>query len=131
MDSKGTVVREADRDWETWPEPESLARSGTRWKTLLSADRTPTGGLTLGVAEIPPGAGLPPHRHPPAEAYFVQSGEGYVEIEDRRTAVAPGAAVFIPPGARHGMVNTGDGPLRFLYVLAVDSLTEVDYRFEE
>jgi quercetin dioxygenase-like cupin family protein len=104
-----------------------------RWRTLLSADRTPTGSLTVGVAELPPGVSedFRPHRHEQAEAYYILSGEGIVTISGVEHPVRPGSAVFIPGGALHGAVNTGAHLLRLLYVFPAASFDEVRYEFPE
>ncbi|WP_281181414.1 hypothetical protein [Geodermatophilus telluris] len=37
--------------------------------------------------------------------------------------------MFIPGNAERGTRNTGDGPLRFVYAFATDSIDDVVYRF--
>ena len=71
------------------------------WRTLISADRTPTAGLVLGVAEIPAGDDEPTrrHRHAPPETYFVLNGRGIVTIDDADHSLRPGSAVFVPSNA--------------------------------
>jgi mannose-6-phosphate isomerase-like protein (cupin superfamily) len=76
---------------------------GMGWKTLISSDRTPTAGITQGIAELRPA----PfdrrliHCHAHAETYFVLSGQGVLWIEDASHTLYPGIAAFIPGGARH------------------------------
>ncbi|MFM7068605.1 MAG: cupin domain-containing protein [Actinomycetes bacterium] len=101
------------------------------WTTLVSADRTPSAGLTVGVAEISPGAPdqVFLHRHEPPEVYQVLSGRGEVVVDDAVLSVAAGSTVFIPGGAWHSARNTGSEPLRLMYVFAVDEFGEVVYEF--
>lgn len=99
-----------------------------RWRTLFSADRTATSGMTMGVAEFGPVGTLLPHRHGPAEIYYCLSGRGTVTIDGIAHDLTPGAALFIPAEAEHGTV-AGEEGLRFLYVFPRDSFAEVDYRF--
>ena len=79
-----------------------------QWRTLLSADRTPTEALTMGVAELAPGTAHdpPPHRHAQPEAYYVLEGEGVVTISGEEHRVGAGSAVFIPGGAVHCVLNS-------------------------
>lgn len=98
---------------------------------MLSADRTPTEGLVVGVAELEPGATSAGarHRHDPTEVYYVLSGRGVVEIEDEEHVLTPGTAVYIPGDVPHVARNTGDEVLRLLYVFAADDFSKVEYRF--
>lgn len=126
--SKPVVLHEEECELESWSEE---SRALVRWRTLLSADRTPTNALTLGVAELPPGASKPihTHRHAQVEAYYVLSGEGVVSIAGVEHPVRTGSAVFLPGDAEHGAFNTGTGTMRLLYVFAADSFDQVEYRF--
>ena len=117
--------------WETRDDPVMAARSGTRWKLIFSARRTPTEAMSFGLAEFPPGAVLPLHRHAPAEVYHGLDGEGLVEVEGEPHRLRAGVSLFIPADARHRTTNTGPGPLRFLFVFPTDSLEEVVYHFDE
>lgn len=122
------VLHEQDCELESWSEE---ARSLVEWRTLLSADRTPTRALTLGMAELPPGeaSDLRTHRHAQIEVYYVLAGEGIVSIDGVEHAIRPGSVVFLPGDAEHGAVNTGAETMRLLYVFAADSFEEVEYRF--
>jgi quercetin dioxygenase-like cupin family protein len=124
------VIHEEECELEQWGDtPEARVR----WRTLLSADRTPTGSLTVGVAELPPGASreFRPHRHAQAEVYYILSGEGVVTISGVEHQVRSGTAVFIPGNALHGAVNTGPQLLRLLYVFPAASFDEIRYEFPE
>jgi oxalate decarboxylase/phosphoglucose isomerase-like protein (cupin superfamily) len=44
--------------------------------------------------------------------------------------VAAGTTVFIPGSAIHAIGATGDGELRFAYVLAADAFEDVTYVFD-
>ena len=125
----GAVFRRAtDCETESWRSDQT---GHVDWWTLFSADRTPTTGMTVGVAEIPVGAPRPErgHQHTQAELYFFVSGSGEVVVNGEVTPVAAGDAVLIPGDAEHMAVNTGNVPLRLLYVFATDSFADVVYRF--
>ena len=113
------------------PPNKSLSAGEAEWKTLISAGLTPTEGLTIGVARLPPGGSLHTHRHEQHEAYFVHDGTGVVTIDGAARTVAPGVAVFIPGNALHSVEATSESDLRLAYVLAADSFDDVDYVFGE
>ena len=103
------------------------------WQTLLSADRTPTTALTIGTAEIAPAAPVEGaiHQHADHEAYYFLRGVGAVHIDGVDHRVEPGSIVFVPGDARHFVRNTGDEPLKFVYVFGVDQFGDVEYRFAD
>ncbi|MHA6326064.1 cupin domain-containing protein [Roseivivax sp. CAU 1753] len=107
---------------------EDPAFGTVRWKTLFSADRTKTAGMTLGVAEFGAGGTLLPHRHGPAEFYFGLAGSGIVTIDGVAHEIMPNVAIFIPADAEHDTVAGADG-LRFLYGFPKDRFSDVEYRF--
>ena len=125
-----TVVHVDDLAVEGWDDP---GRGSITWRTIFSSERTPTAGLTLGVAELAPDGtvGNRPHRHAPAEVYYVIAGEGVVTIDGERTPVRAGSAVFIPGDAEHSLANTGTSTMRLLYTFAVDSFDDVEYAFSD
>ncbi len=125
---RGIVVHEATCPIEGW---DDAIRGTVVWRTLLSADRTPTSQMTLGVTEVGPGQPSPflPHRHAQAEIYYVLSGEGVVSIDGVEHALRAGSSVFIPGDVPHGARNTGRDVLRLLYVFAADSFSDVHYVF--
>jgi hypothetical protein len=101
------------------------------WRTLVSGDRTPSTGLTVGYAEVEPGdpERLHVHRHEQDEVYYVIAGEGAVTVGDQEWSVAAGSTVFIPGGEWHSARNTGTEVLRLLYVFAADSFAEIRYEY--
>lgn len=123
------VVHEQDCETESW---DDAVTGHVRWRNLISAERTPSDSLTLGVLEIDAGASrdLPVHRHEQVEVYYILSGEGTVTVGGSEEAVRAGSAVYIPANERHGVNNTGVGALRILYVFRSDSFEQVRYEFE-
>lgn len=122
------VIDEARVPVEGWA---GAGRAPVTWRTLISGERTPTEGLTLGVADVPfaPDAPFTLHRHAQTEAYYVLSGDGVVSIDGVERALGPGVAVFIPGGALHGARALGPEPLKLLWVFAANAFEDVIYEF--
>jgi len=100
---------------------------GCTWRTLTSADRTPTTQLTSGVCELEPGGELELHRHPTLELYYFLEGTGVVMLGSQLQPVAAGSTISIPADLPHGIRNTGATTLKLFYVFPVDSFSEVVY----
>jgi mannose-6-phosphate isomerase-like protein (cupin superfamily) len=122
------VVHEGESEFESGRQE---ITGPVRWVTLLSADRTPSSDIVLGLAEIEPGESgeFRQHSHKHAEAYYILSGSGVVTISNKDYSIRAGTTVFFPRGAVHRTVNTGLKPLRFLYVFPADSFDQIDYKF--
>lgn len=65
-----------------------------------------------------PGVGPKLHRHPYAEVFVVESGEGTFQIGEEQLVVPAGHIVVSPPGEAHGFVNSGPGELRLISIHA-------------
>jgi mannose-6-phosphate isomerase-like protein (cupin superfamily) len=100
-----------------------------QWRTLFSAERTSTEGLTTGIVQIMAGNELKVHRHAPPEVYYFLAGEGIMSVDGKEYPVMAGTAVFIPGNAAHGLRNTGTTTLRAFYTFPVDSFSKVNYIF--
>ena len=113
---------------EVWDDP---VRGDVSFRVLFSADRTPTSALYTGLTELAPGGWLGLHRHTQDEVYHLVEGSGVVVLDGVEHPVAASSAVFIPGDAEHGIRNTGEGTLRFVYAFATDSVEDVVYRFTD
>ena len=69
---------------------------------------------SLAWAEVPTREATLLHRLASSEVYFVLEGEGEMFIDDEKERIGPGNVVYIPPGARQRIRNTGRKVLRFL-----------------
>ena len=75
--------------------------------------------LHLHISEIPAGTRAhPPHTHEGAEAFYVLEGQGVVETIGGTIPVAANQAVILDAGQQHGLVNTGDGPMKYIVIIA-------------
>ena len=100
-----------------------------RWWTLISGDRTPSEGLTVGLAEISVDAVVPQqgHSHKENEVYYILEGQGTLHGPSEKTRVAKGDAIYIPGGTEHHITNTGKEPLRLLYIFDTNEFFDVEY----
>lgn len=62
----------------------------------------------LAIAQLAPGKAIEAHIDPMEEIYFVLSGAGEMQVDEDKKEVGPGDAVWIPTGASHALLNTGD-----------------------
>lgn len=122
-------INAADLDWQSRAAYPETPAGQVRWKTLISAERTDSQDLVMGLLEMPPGQALVRHLHPPAETYFIISGKGQVDIQGQIHELSGGSAVFVPPKAVHELRNTGDTTLVVLYHFPVDQIAEVKYEY--
>jgi mannose-6-phosphate isomerase-like protein (cupin superfamily) len=86
------------------------------WAGPVSA---PAVNQSLAEATLPPGGATTEHYHRVTEElYLVTEGRGRLRIGGEERDVAVGDCAVIPPGARHKLFNTGDGPLRIVCACA-------------
>jgi quercetin dioxygenase-like cupin family protein len=112
--------------WEHDP-PNEGDTAEIRWRTLVSADRTPTSGLSMGVFEVPPGAQLALHRHAPQEVYYLVAGQAEVFVDGAWRPARPGDVAYFPGGSVHGARNRGATVCRIVWVFPVDDYEGVEY----
>lgn len=108
-------------------------------KTLLAEVLHPANtpgirdGCSLAHALLERGERSLPHRLvTSAEAYAILEGEGIMHIDDESASVRAGSVIYIPPGSRQHLENTGAGRLSFLCVVwpawhADDEIVEAAY----
>ncbi len=81
------------------------------------------GGLTAqafcqGYVVIPPGAGVPEHRHPQEEVYLILSGAGEMTIDGETLPLNGVCAVYVPSGKPNALVNNGEEEMLFVFTYA-------------
>ncbi len=97
---------------------EFLAGDHSLLKELLHPDRDNVGmDYSLAVARVLPGKRTLWHRLKGSEVYYILSGSGRMYVDDEVEDVEEGDAVYIPPGSRQRIENTGDGELIFLCIV--------------
>ena len=73
-------------------------------------------GACLIFVDAPPGRGPGLHRHPYAEIFILQDGEGTFTADGAEQVVRAGELVIVPAGTPHKFTNSGDGQLRMISV---------------
>lgn len=97
---------------------EFLAGDNTLLRELLHPAKTDLGiRYSLAHAIVEPGKTSQPHRLRVSEVYYILEGEGIMHIDDESAKVRPGQAVYIPPGSRQNIKNTGSSDLKFLCIV--------------
>ena len=76
--------------------------------------------IKIELWELDPGVSEGEHAHfgenALEEIYFIQEGNGIVEIEGEKVAVVTGDCVLVPPGVHHGVTNSGETLLKILII---------------
>lgn len=80
-------------------------------------------GVNMVIGIFPPGEGLKKHYHksPTAELYYVCSGEGKVILDGETMKVTKGTVIYVAPEKEHCIINTGQGNLEAVFILAPPS----------
>ena len=103
----------AEVAWEELPGHHGGAFS----KLLVHPETTGSRQLDHRISAYQPRAYVEPHLHKQQEqVYHVLDGEGLMEIDTIRRVVRRHDVIFIPPGVRHAIYNTGLTDLVFIVV---------------
>ena len=94
-----------------------IAGDGCRLSEVIHPANDPTdAGISLSRAWLPPGGATNPHYLDFLEIYYVLRGRGVLHQDDLSQEVGPESCVYIPPGARQWLENTGQQNLVFLCI---------------
>jgi mannose-6-phosphate isomerase-like protein (cupin superfamily) len=74
-------------------------------------------GYSLAYAKVGVGQETFAHRLKSSEVYYITSGEGLMHIDGEGFEVGAESAIYIPPGAKQYIKNTGDCDLEFLCIV--------------
>jgi len=89
---------------------------------LLHPDKIPEAaglGCSIAHAIVPAGEATLPHLlERSVELYYILDGDGEMHIGGEQAPVRAGQIVYIPPGARQFIKNTGSGDLVFLCIVS-------------
>ncbi|MFQ5915132.1 MAG: cupin domain-containing protein [Nitrospinota bacterium] len=86
------------------------------WEIVVDPKGVGARQLSFGVQDVDVGSHIPIHMHDKEEEIlFFWGGKGKVIVEDEEFEVFPGCTAFLPIDVWHGVVNTGDEPLRLTW----------------
>lgn len=85
---------------------------------------------SLANAKVAVGQATIPHKLKSSEVYYITAGQGLMHIDEESMEVGAECAVYIPPGARQYIKNTGDCDLKFLCIVDPAWLKEDEEIFE-
>jgi quercetin dioxygenase-like cupin family protein len=91
------------------------------WISILAAPEVANAprGVSVGLQELPPLGKIREHAHPAQDEYFYfLEGEGLARLDGVVRRIRRGSFLFAGAHARHGFINDGDVPFRFLWLLA-------------
>ena len=98
--------------------PEFLAGDHTRLRELLHPGKADlTLGYSLAHGLLDPGQQSLWHRLKSSEVYYFIAGRGVMKVEEASTAVQAGSVIYVPPGAKQSLINTGTESIEFLCLL--------------
>ena len=74
-------------------------------------------GYSFAIAWLHPGESAALHCLKSSEVYYILTGRGELEIGGETAEVLPGRAVYVPPGVRQRIRNTGQVELGFICIV--------------
>jgi len=87
-------------------------------KELITYENTGSKTMRLALIELPPGGATREHKHNCEEVFYIIEGKGVVIIEGKEYEIEAGDAVYIKENLRHKTVNTGNVPLKYIFVVS-------------
>ncbi|MFV0245678.1 MAG: cupin domain-containing protein [Qingshengfaniella sp.] len=97
--------------------------SGIRTWPLVTHVTTPHAHFTTGMSLYPVGQGAPMHKHNCDEQVTLLEGRGECEVDGVITSLKPYDTTHIPAGLWHCFRNTGDSPMRILWIYDTMAVT--------
>jgi len=97
---------------------EGVKKIPSRVSKLLLAEATVGAhGFSMGQNVTAVGSQIPEHAHESSEeGMYIISGQGRLVTEEGEEELHAGMAIYMPPGVRHSILNTGDEDLKLVWV---------------
>ena len=101
------------------PKAISLHQATPGYQELLTGPPLSV-GMKSGLVVVAPGKSVGKHNTDDREEMvIVLEGRGEMVLtDDRRIEIGPAVTAYCPPGTEHDVINTGDGMLRYIYVVS-------------
>jgi quercetin dioxygenase-like cupin family protein len=77
--------------------------------TSLAAPDRGSAETALFRIDLPPGGGLPPHRHDHFDVFTLTAGSGTIHLGQDASEIASGDAVVVPPDTVHWLEASFEG----------------------
>jgi quercetin dioxygenase-like cupin family protein len=86
-------------------EPEKVETDGAKGAIIrhVITDKDGAPNFNMRVLSIEPGGKSPNHNHPWEHEFFVLSGRGIAEVDDKEVNLKQGDVVYVPPNVQHCM----------------------------
>lgn len=96
---------------------------GVKTTPLVTVHALDNASFTTGMSIYPVGQGAPLHKHNCDEQVTLLEGRGQVEINGERTDLVQYDSTYIRAGDIHAFYNTGDVPMRILWIYDSNRVT--------
>jgi mannose-6-phosphate isomerase-like protein (cupin superfamily) len=84
---------------------------------IVTEEDMGSSGFIVGCHTMDPGGGAPEHTHEKEqEAMFFYEGSGIATIDGVEYEIRPESVMLAPARIKHSIRNTGNGPLKFVFV---------------
>lgn len=98
--------------------PEFTGGDGSTLRELLHPEKAELQiHYSLARAKVAKGKKTLPHKLKSSEVYYITAGSGLMHINEETFEVGADSAIYIPPGARQYIENTGKADLKFLCIV--------------
>lgn len=113
--AKGSIRNVVEVMWEDLPGHFGGAYS----KLLVRPENAGSRHIDYRISTYQPKAYVEPHAHRVQEQiYHVLEGEALMELDGERRVVRKHDVIYVPPGVKHAIYNTGLADLTFIVVTA-------------
>jgi quercetin dioxygenase-like cupin family protein len=97
---------------------------------VLTGERVGS-GMTLGFSSFAPHTAGAMLAHETEELAYVVSGRGELRLDDGTAPYGPGDTLYVPAGAWHAVVNTGDEPVTMVFAFPHPDYPPTERRDED